>query len=787
MTPSGQRPDARAGQAESENEQQTASRCSVAVQSCVLLSGLVNCIVSNISRLGHVRIRAGENGIASAKDRSFLPYFLIQTLDKFNPDADQSVLRLVTTSEVQKYVKDEEDKAVNESVSVPSVVTADQISALDGLNKTSAPLKITCEKLSKDDRKAFHEFVRLRYQGKLSSETKNNAIEISYCGVNSRTRKRKRWDQHCPDYCHFTLAKENKDTSYALGERILSLNTHLRDIVVYDVKYEHDELKMGGHWGNRFHIILRSIPLESRNILEDRLREFVLHGFINYFGTQRFGTCGTNTAAVGKKILQRDWEGAIELILSNNQMNGYLGSVGDASRCWKETGDASVALKKLKGSQAYASIEAIIFKCLAKGGTWQKCITEALPINLRSLYVHAYQSLLWNKVVSRRISENGAVVCTDDLGSDGKKLPSDASPFDIYIPLPGENVTFERNYVTKWYEELLTEDGLSFSSFSTLEDRFALGETTRAMLISPKDVRWKFIRYSNPRAYLQDGLSTQAIDDSEMVGDLMAVQVEFSLSSGCYATIALRQITGTDMGKQSMKIHSESARNDECGKEGSGKPDGDSIGDKNILIMLIGDVTPTEMGSDDGIFIHGLKCPQTSTHTAADTRQDVLLEKEGNDNRQQCTSKESDENPNPAIAFRDLVIRAARDYLENSQYSDHPYATPLPSGTLIRPYDPHPNMPGRTRSPNGPLFPAPDPLQPIPNPMNPLIQPPGVNPFGPAGAPFGGPRGPFGGRNPLDPFDPNNREIFPSRPDRGVPRGEPRFFPANRWDRNDFI
>uniref|UniRef100_A0A0K0DK93 Col_cuticle_N domain-containing protein n=1 Tax=Angiostrongylus cantonensis TaxID=6313 RepID=A0A0K0DK93_ANGCA len=82
-----------------------------------------------------------------------------------------------------------------------------------------------------------------------------------------------------------------------------------------------------------------------------------------------------------------------------------------------------------------------------------------------------------------------------------------------------------------------------------------------------------------------------------------------------------------------------------------------------------------------------------------------------------------------------------------SRYSDHPYATPLPSGTLIRPYDPHPNMPGRTRSPHGPLFPAPDPLQPIPNPMSPLIQPPGVNPFGPGGAPFGGPRGPFGGRS----------------------------------------
>lgn len=55
----------------------------------------------------------------------------------------------------------------------------------------------------------------------------------------------------------------------------------------------------------------------------------------------------------------------------------------------------------------------------------------------------------------------------------------------------------------------------------------------------------------------QDGISTRAIPESEMVGDLMALQVQFGLPSGCYATVALRQITGTDMGKQSMKVSVE--------------------------------------------------------------------------------------------------------------------------------------------------------------------------------------------------------------------------------------
>ncbi|KHJ82635.1 F-box domain protein [Oesophagostomum dentatum] len=102
---------------------------------------------------------------------------------------------------------------------------------------------------------------------------------------------------------------------------------------------------------------------------------------------------------------------------------------------------------------------------------------------------------------------------------------------------------------------------------------------------------------------------------------------------------------------------------------------------------------------------------------------------------------------------------------------------PGPRGPYA-PYPPeHPRAPDPPRHPD-PLFPAPDPLQPIPDP-NPLAVPPRINPHRP-GAPFN--------PDPFDPFDPDNREIFPGRPNQGIPRGGPRYFPANRWDRgNDYI
>ncbi|EPB68340.1 ubiquitin family protein [Ancylostoma ceylanicum] len=127
---------------------------------------------------------------------------------------------------------------------------------------------------------------------------------------------------------------------------------------------------------------------------------------------------------------------------------------------------------------------------------------------------------------------------------------------------------------------------------------------------------------------------------------------------------------------------------------------------------------------------------------------------------------------------------------------ERPFAPSIPRGIIIPHQEPPPAVPDPPRNPYGPmppqqprgpdpprhpdpLFPAPDPLQPIPDP-NPLAVPPRINPYFPDA--------PFGGRNRFDPFDPDNREIFPGRPNQGAPRGGPRYFPANRWDRgNDFI
>uniref|UniRef100_A0A8R1DXJ3 TRUD domain-containing protein n=1 Tax=Caenorhabditis japonica TaxID=281687 RepID=A0A8R1DXJ3_CAEJA len=507
-----------------------------------------------------------------------------------------------------------ENIEIDKEIEKPGCISEETLLALDERFATPGPqVLVLVENLSKEDRKSIHHFVRERYLGKLISETKEAGIVVSH-GHTRSSRKRKVWDEKIPSETHFTMSKENKDTSYAcqivakflnvptssvrthgikdkrgvtsqrvsvtqvLEQKILDLNSTLRGIRVFGCEYKNEKLQMGAHWGNRFSIILRGLPDTSEQLLHERLETFQNTGCVNYFGTQRFGSRSSTTAEIGLAIVKRNWEGAVKMILSNALPgNTYAGPVGHAARCFIKTGDAERAFSKLKGAQVFATIEGAILKCLSKGGTWQQCITDSITIQNRSLYVHAYQSILWNKVTSRRVKQFGTRVQANDVGADGQPLGEHATHYDIHIPLPGENEKFANSYGAEWIKELLAADGITPADITALSDRFSLGESSRAVFVESKNLKWKFIHHSNPRDLLQDGLQTRAIPESEQKGPLLALEVQFSLPSGSYATVALREVTGSDMGKKAMQERSNKAKGDVKEEEEEGKGDNSEV------------------------------------------------------------------------------------------------------------------------------------------------------------------------------------------------------------------
>lgn len=481
---------------------------------------------------------------------------------------------------------------INADVELPDGVSEQLVQEIDAiLSDATKVVNIPAEGMDKLGRTHIHEWIRKRYQGKLNSQTRDSSIIVST--RKNDNRKRKIWPEGRPDYLHFTMSKENKDSHYALSlmakflgikasnfgicgtkdrrgvtsqrvsvyridaDRVRALNSRLRGIRLSHFEYCAKPCALGQLWGNQFRIILRCINDCEDAELCARVEDFKSNGFINYFGTQRFGSCGVATAEVGRTIIKRQYEEAARTILKQRPA---LGCLRDALEEWNKSGDAALSVKKLSGGQAFASIEAQLLSSLAKSKGNFSTALMMLPRNTRSLYVHAYQSLIWNKIASRRVKEFGCRVIEGDIDENGMKVESD-DPSAIALPLPSSKMRLPNNDVGKWYKEYMDEDGVTSDMFKSLENQYALGDVLRQLIVKPKDVEYEILKYPDKDTRLQPDLNGEYDKEEIGSGEFRALSVKFALPSGSYATVALRQLTRTDMGKaaQSMSADDDDA------------------------------------------------------------------------------------------------------------------------------------------------------------------------------------------------------------------------------------
>jgi len=301
-----------------------------------------------------------------------------------------------------------------------------------------------------------------------------------------------------------------------------------------DYKYEPRGLELGDLAGNEFVITLRDcrVPGDEAaatrehawSILNNAVASFKTGGYINYYGLQRFGSFATSTDAIGVKLLQSDLKGAIDLILdyspaalaaAQDTSSEELISHDDKARAealhiWRTTSDASAALAILPRKFA---AESNIIKHLGftdrKGQLIRRTdyqgALQAVPRNLRLMYVHAYQSLVWNNVAGRRWERFGQEVVEGDLvlvhehrdkeEGHGEEEEVDqageviirpavhdqaggrhdefarARPlsrqdaesgkytvFDVVLPLPGWDVEYPPNEIGEFYKEFMASE-----------------------------------------------------------------------------------------------------------------------------------------------------------------------------------------------------------------------------------------------------------------------------------------------------------------------------------------
>jgi len=74
---------------------------------------------------------------------------------------------------------------------------------------------------------------------------------------------------------------------------------------------------------------------------------------------------------------------------------------------------------------------------------------------MRLMYLHAYQSFIWNEATSKRLELYGLTVCIGDLVKDKNEKEnvviisneniSNYNIYDVILPLPGHSVIYPNN------------------------------------------------------------------------------------------------------------------------------------------------------------------------------------------------------------------------------------------------------------------------------------------------------------------------------------------------------
>ncbi|KAG2077310.1 tRNA pseudouridine synthase D [Suillus decipiens] len=459
-----------------------------------------------------------------------------------------------------------------------------------------------------------------------------------------------------PPYIHFTLQKTNRDTQDALGYLSRTLHVNIKDLAVAgtkdkrgvtvqrvslrrgnktvedvwksanqsnrrsvqeilsqrgdrgvriaDFNYRKAGLELGMLKGNAFVITLRNVQVENVGTLDRAMNSIKHKGFINYYGMQRFGTAAVPTHSIGLAILKSDWHKAVSLILQNRP--GEHPEVVAARDAWLVDGNLDRALALMP--RRVVAERCILESYKKQGGETRNAMgaLSTIPRNLRLMYVHAYQSYVWNAIVSERIrihgpdkavpgdlvfesepaakgesGENDEMEVDDDAGNEEQAMPEgkgmssrerkkaakaayvapsikilteeDAhrySIFDVVMPLPGRDVDYPGGTLGERYREFLRLDGLDPDNFIRKQKEYTLNGSYRKILQVPKDLSWSTLRYTDPDVPLAQADEDKLLGfDPPVVvddGKFSALQITLTLGTAAYATMALREVTKTE-------------------------------------------------------------------------------------------------------------------------------------------------------------------------------------------------------------------------------------------------
>jgi tRNA pseudouridine13 synthase len=323
---------------------------------------------------------------------------------------------------------------------------------------------------------------------------------------------------------------------------------NVKDIRLRPVGYVHEKLSSYYLLGNHFTIRVKAIN-HSESTVEKRVAEVAeavdaVGGIPNFFGHQRFGTTRPITHLVGKAILEGAFEEAAMLFLAEPSVYEHPES-RNARTELRSTRDFKQGLQDFPRQLRF---ERLMLRHLVDNPVDFVGAFMRLPVKLQALFVHAYQSHLFNRFLSERVKSgfsldraeagdyvvnversglpmvNAAKVATEETVSEVNERVK-SGKMQVALPLIGIKQKPSQGAIGEIERRILEEEGIRTESFRANEISRVSGRGGLRAVLTPV------------QGFKLNGTSTSASDKRESQADL-----SFMLLRGSYATVFLREI-----------------------------------------------------------------------------------------------------------------------------------------------------------------------------------------------------------------------------------------------------
>ena len=328
------------------------------------------------------------------------------------------------------------------------------------------------------------------------------------------------------------------------------------------------KLRMGQLKGNKFRILIKNTnnlenfdnPLEAyqnaAKRAENILKTLEKTGVPNYFGWQRFGKPRTSTHLVGEALIRNDLAEAVRRYIGNpspdeSEESQYARRLYDEGKLEESLEsmhggmryekmmlrelikDKKKAIKKI-AEENNCSIDEIDKTTIVLSDKSYKNAIHALPKPLQRMFVHAYQSYLFNEAVSERIAMGMDKYIEGDILIDKEEhIVRDKTPEEFQhlidtfkvnqtAPLYGTKVPFAGGDVGLMEEKILTKYNLTKADF----------ECPKMPRLGSHGLR-RAVRFQ--------------VWDTSAIATEDGVLTEFSIDKGSYATSVLREVMKKDV------------------------------------------------------------------------------------------------------------------------------------------------------------------------------------------------------------------------------------------------